>query len=278
MIMRLHDECWWKCGRSQRLCRHDMHPWALKPSHIVKACVLSNHVNFRRIQAQVEGILTFSPFPTQRATSMDTGIGDRLVIGRRSMTFQECFEHWPDSPLNMQNWWIMALVVGFLNGWLSMTFQESFDKDSIDGNGEWRQWDYMMNIDENMDDLKHHVGTTCILEPWNPPTPWKHVSYLTMSNFDAYTHKLKEFQRWPLSLLNVQCRWIMASVMSLLEDVPWHFKRGSTKLSLIGMASDYNEIAWWTLMKMWTISNIKWARHASLSLETLPQCEGMCLI
>ena len=58
-----------------------------------------------------------------------------------------------------------GIVVGFLNGWRSMTFQESFDKDSIDGNGEWRQWHYMMNVDENIDDLKHYAGTTCILEP-----------------------------------------------------------------------------------------------------------------
>ena len=101
------------------------------------------------------------------------------------------FEHWPHSPLSMQGWWIMALVVGFLNGWRSMTFQERFNKDSIDGNDEWWQWDCMMNIDENVDDLKDYASMTCILEPCNPPTPWRHVSYLTMSNCDAYRHKLK---------------------------------------------------------------------------------------
>ena len=42
-----------------------------------------------------------APFTTQRATSMDNLIGDEIVIGRHSMTFQE-----------------------------------SFDKDSLDGNGE----------------------------------------------------------------------------------------------------------------------------------------------
>ena len=159
------------------------------------------------------------------------------------------FQHWPHSPLNVQCPWIMALEVGFLIGRHSMTFQESFDKDSIDGNGKWRQWDYMMNVDENMDDLKHYAGTTCMLEPWNPPTLWRYMSYLTMPNFDAYRHKSKEFQHWPLSLLNVRHWWIMALVMGFLEDVPWHFKRVLMKILLMGMSNDYNEIAWWTLMK-----------------------------
>ena len=42
-----------------------------------------------------------APFTAQRATLVDNGIDDGLVIGRHSMTFQE-----------------------------------SFDKDSLDGNGE----------------------------------------------------------------------------------------------------------------------------------------------
>jgi hypothetical protein len=145
-------------------------------------------------------------------------------------------------------------------------------------NGEWWQWDCMMNVDENVDDLKDYAGMTCIFEPWNPPTPWRHVSYLTMSNFNAYRHKLKEFQCCPLSFLNVRRRWIMALVMGLLEDVPWHFKRVLTNISLMEMANDYNEIAWWTLMKTWTISNIMRERHASLSLETIPHHEGTSLI
>ena len=149
-------------------------------------------------------LLTSSPFSAQCATSMDNGIGDGLVIGRRSMTFQESFEHWPHSPLNVQHRWIMALVVGFLNGWLSMTFQESFDKYFVDGNDEWWQWDWIMKFDENVDDLKDYVGTTCILEPWNLPTMWRHVSYLTMSNFNAYMHNLNEFQLSPHSLLNMR--------------------------------------------------------------------------
>ena len=66
----------------------------------MKACVLSNHVKFRRIQAQVEGIPTLFPSTTQRAMSVDNGISDGLV------------------------------------GIRSITFQESFDKDSLDGNGE----------------------------------------------------------------------------------------------------------------------------------------------
>jgi hypothetical protein len=30
----------------------------------------------------------------------------------------------------------------------------------------------MMNVDENVDNLKHYAGTTCILEPSNRPTPF----------------------------------------------------------------------------------------------------------
>ena len=184
-----------------------------------------------------------APFTTQRTTSVDNGIGDGLLARH------------------------------------SMTFQESFDKVSIDGNVEWWQGDCMMNVDENVDDLvKDYAGTICILEPWNPPTMWRHVSYLTMSNFDAYMLKLKEFQCCPHSLLNVWCRWIMALAMGLLEDVPWRFNIVSTKIPLMGMANDDNETTWWMLMKTWTISKIMWARHASLSLETQPHHEGMCLI
>ena len=165
-----------------------------------------------------------------------------------------------------------------LVGRFSMTFQVSFNKDSIDRNGKWWLWDYIMNIDKNMDDLKHHVGMTCILEPWNPPMAWRHVSYLTMSNFNAYMPKLKEFQRWPHSLLNMRHQWIMALVMGLLEDVPWHFRRVSTNISLMEMANDDNDTTWWTLMKILIIWNIMREWHASLNLETLPQCEGMYLI
>ena len=104
------------------------------------------------------------------------------------------FERWPHSPISMQGQWIMALVMGSLIGRRSVTFQESFEKYSVDGNGKRWQWDCMMNVDENVDDLKHYAGMTCILEPWNPPTIWRHVSYLTMSNFDAYRHNLKGFQ------------------------------------------------------------------------------------
>ena len=157
-----------------------------------------------------------------------------------------------------------------------MTFQESFDNDFVDGNDEWWQWDCMMNVDENVDDLKDYAGTTCILEPWKPPTPWRHVSYLTISNFDAYRPKLKEFERWPHSPLNVQHWWIMALEVGFLNG--WHFKRVSTNIPLMGMENDDNETTWWTLMKIWMISNIIQARHASLILETLPQREGMYLI
>ena len=154
-----NETAWWTLMKTWTISKI---MWArhasltLKPSHTVKACVLSNHVKFWCIHAQVEGISTLAPFSTQHVTSVDNGIGDGLV-GRHSMTFRD-----------------------------------SFTKDSL-GNGEWWQWDYMMNIDENMDNLNDYVGKTWILNPWNPPTPWRHVSYLSMSNFDAYRHKLKEF-------------------------------------------------------------------------------------
>ena len=66
----------------------------------MKACVLSNHAKFQHIQAPVEEISKLAPFTTQRVTLVDNGIGDGLV------------------------------------GRCSMTFQESFDQDSVDGNGE----------------------------------------------------------------------------------------------------------------------------------------------
>jgi hypothetical protein len=100
-----------------------------------------------------------------------------------------------------------------------MTFQGSSNKDSTDGNET-----FIRNVDENMDDLKDYVGTLDILESGNPPIPSTHVSSLTMSNFDAYRHKLKKFQRWPHSLLIVRGRWKTIFVMGILE-VPWNFKR-----------------------------------------------------
>ena len=68
-----------------------MYSRALKPSHGMKACVLSNHAKFRCIHAQVEGISTLSPLTAQHATSVDNGISDGLV-GIRYMTFQERFD------------------------------------------------------------------------------------------------------------------------------------------------------------------------------------------
>ena len=56
----------------------------------MKVGVLSNYIKLQLIQAQVEGISTLSPFTAQSATSVDNGIGDGIV-GRRSMTFQESF-------------------------------------------------------------------------------------------------------------------------------------------------------------------------------------------
>ena len=91
----------------------------------------------------------------------------------------------------------------------SMTLQESFDEDSLDGNSEWWQSDYMMNIDENVDNLKDYASTTCILEPWNPPTLWRHVSYQTVSNFNAYMHSWRNFNVSPIhcSTCNINGYW-----------------------------------------------------------------------
>ena len=58
----------------------------------MKATVLSNHVKLRHIQEPVEGISMLVPFTTQRASSVDNGIGDGLVIGRRSISFQKSFD------------------------------------------------------------------------------------------------------------------------------------------------------------------------------------------
>ena len=57
----------------------------------MKACILSNHVKLQCIQAQVEGISTLAPITTQCETSVDNGISYGLV-GRRFMTFQESFD------------------------------------------------------------------------------------------------------------------------------------------------------------------------------------------
>ena len=70
-------------------------------------------------------------------------------------------------------------------GRCSITFQESLNKDSIDGNEEWWKWHCMMNIDSNVDDLKDYAGTSSILESKNLPILLRHVSSLTMSNIDA---------------------------------------------------------------------------------------------
>jgi predicted membrane protein len=75
----------------------------------------------------------------------------------------------------------------------------------------------ILNVDANMDDLKYYVGTSNILKSRNPPILSRHVSNLTMSNFNAYRHRLKKFQRWPHSLLTMwgQC---MTFVMGVGND------------------------------------------------------------
>ena len=70
--------------------------------------------------------------------------------------------------------------------------------------------------------------TSYILDSWNPLTSSRHVSSLTMSNFDAYMYILKKFQCWPHSLLTMW-GWCMTFVVVELE-VPWHFKRVPTQI------------------------------------------------
>ena len=114
MTTRLHYEHWWKCGRSsQILCGHDMYSRALKPSHSLKACVLSNHVKFRRIQTKVEGIWTLAPFITQHAMSIDNGIGGGsfkwMTFHDISREFRQRFHWWElrmtIMRLHDERWW-----------------------------------------------------------------------------------------------------------------------------------------------------------------------------
>jgi hypothetical protein len=81
----------------------------------------------------------------------------------------------------------------------------------------------ILNVDANMDDLKYYAGTSNILKYRNPPIPSRKLSSLTMSNFDAYGHRLKTFQRWPHSLLTVWGRW-KKFVMGVFE-VPCQISR-----------------------------------------------------
>ena len=189
------------------------------------------------------------------------------------------FDTYRNKLKEFQHWWIMALVMGLLIGRCSMTFQESSDKDSVYGNGEWWQWDCIMNVDENFDDLKDYAGTTCILEPYNPPTPWRHVSYLTMSNFDAYRHNLKEFQCSPHSLLNARHRWIMALVMGLLIGI-----RSMTFQESFNKYFVDRDGEWWQWDCMMNIDeNVDDLKdYASMTCILEPwnptHYEGMCLI
>jgi len=81
----------------------------------------------------------------------------------------------------------------------------------------------ILNVDANMDDLKYYAGTSNILKSSNPPIPSRKLSSLTMSNFDAYKHRLKKFQRWPHSLLTVR-GWWNKFVMGVFE-VPCQISR-----------------------------------------------------
>ena len=69
MTMGLHDERWCKCWWSQRLCGHAIHPWALKPSHIMKALSSLTMSNFN---AYKKNLKEFQRFPIHYSTC---GIG-----------------------------------------------------------------------------------------------------------------------------------------------------------------------------------------------------------
>ena len=188
----VHDEHWWKHGRSRRLCGDIRHTWALKPSHLVKVCVYSNHVKFRLIQPHFKEISTLAPF-----TSHYVRLVHDIFVVKLEVPWH--FKRVPTKILQME----------------TMTFDNETP---------------IMNVVANMDDIKDYVvGTSNILESWNPPIMSRHVSSLTMLNFDAYMHSLKKLQRWPHSLLTMRGRCKMTFVMGLL-DVPWHFKRVPKKI------------------------------------------------
>jgi hypothetical protein len=82
---------------------------------------------------------------------------------------------------------------------------------------------FILNVYANMDDLKYYAGTSNILKYRNPPIPSRQLSSLTMSNFDAYGHRLKTFKHWPHSLLTVWGLW-KKFVMGVFE-VPCQISR-----------------------------------------------------
>jgi hypothetical protein len=81
-----------------------------------------------------------------------------------------------------------------------------------------------MNVNANMDNLEDCVGKSDILEYRNPPIPSRHVSNLTISNFDTYRHRLTKFQCWPHSLLTMWGR-CMTFVMGVILEVPCQISR-----------------------------------------------------
>ena len=98
----------------------------------------------------------------------------------------------------------------------------------------------MMNVNENvLDYLKDYLGTSDILESWNPPIISRHVSSLTTSNFDTYRHSLKKFQRWLHSLLTMRGRCMTFLVGEL--EVQWHLKRVPTNILQMETMNDDNE-------------------------------------
>jgi len=159
------------------------------------------------------------------------------------MNILKKFQRWPHSLLTM---WgrCMTFVVGELEvPWhFNRVPKNIIPMETTNDENETS----IINVDANMDDLKDYVGTSDILESWNPPIPSMHVSSLTMSNFNAYMHKMKKFQRCPHSLLIVRGRWKTIFVMGVLE-VPWHFKRSVMK-NILHMEMTDDENKTWTIL------------------------------
>ena len=120
------------------------------------------------------------------------------------------FQRWPHSLLTMRGR-CMTFVVGELEvPWhFKRVPTNILQMETLIDDNETS----IMNVDANMENLKDYVGTSYILEYWNHPIPSSHVSSLTMSNFDAYMHSLKKFQRCPHSLLTMRGRCKMTFVV-----------------------------------------------------------------
>ena len=148
------------------------------------------------------------PIPSRQLSSLT--MSNFNAYGNKLKKFQ-C---WPHSLLTVWGRW-KTFVMGVLEvPWhfkrvLTKILQLEMTNDDNDTS--------MMNIDAKvLHYLKDYVGTLDIPKSWSPPILSRHVSSLTTSNFDAYMHSLKKFQRWPHSLLTMW-GWWMTFAMGVLE-------------------------------------------------------------